>query len=344
MAVLRTALAEILERMVEGRAGGIAVAGLAEPRVETVWAPASALEEPAYLAYSITKTFIATIVLQLRDEQRLGLDDRLARWFPRIDRSDRISLRQLLDHTAGIPDYGKLDSYHEAVRTSPSAPWSFERFAAETFDKGLLFEPGSGWAYSNPGYMLLRRIAEDVAGTPYRALIDERIARPVGLARTTVPESVSDLAALAPATSTALASDRAPRDVRDHYHPGWISHGVVASTPSDIARFYDALFRRDFLPARSVAEMTRLVPIGAEVTAENAPWRKPSYGLGIMGDPGSSWGRLWGHNGAGPGYSTSVFHAPDLEALSVCAMCAVEGDARAEQIAFAVLDALRRAP
>jgi D-alanyl-D-alanine carboxypeptidase len=344
MAVSRTALVEILDRMVDGRAGGIAMAGEAEPRVETVWTPASALEEPAYLAYSITKTFTATLILQLRDEQRLGLEDRLAKWFPRIDRSDRITLRQLLNHTAGVPDYGRLESYHDAVRTSPSVPWSFERFAAETFEKGLLFEPGSGWAYSNPGYMLLTRIAEDVAGMPYRALIDERIARPLGLARTTVPQSVSDLAALAPARSTALASDRTPRDVRDHYHPGWVSHGVVASTPSDIACFFDALFCRDFLPARSVEENTVLVPIGAEPAAGTSPWRRPSYGLGIMGDPEFSWDRLWGHSGAGPGYSTSVFHARDLGALSVCAMCAVEGDARAEQIVFAVLDALRRAP
>ena len=63
-----------------------------------------------------------------------------------------------------------------------------------------------------------------------------------------------------------------------------------------------------------------------------------------MGDPESWWGRLWGHDGAGPGYSTSAFHAPDAGGASVCAMCSVEGDARAEAIVFAVLDALRRAP
>src|SRR5206468_2267838 len=109
--------------------------------------------------YSITKTFTATLVLLLREEGRLSLDDPLSRWFPRIPQADRITLRQLLNHTAGVPDYGALRSYHEAVRSSPSTPWSFERFAAETFDRGLQFEPGSSWAYSNPGYMLLKRIA-----------------------------------------------------------------------------------------------------------------------------------------------------------------------------------------
>jgi D-alanyl-D-alanine carboxypeptidase len=344
MAVSKPALLEIIDRTIAGRgAAGLAVVSGAGARAEAVWVPASALDEPAYLAYSITKTFTAALVLQLRDQQRLTLDDRLARWFPRIDRSNRISLRQLLNHTAGIPDYGQLDAYHDAVRASPSSPWPFERFAAETFEKGLLFDPGSSWAYSNPGYMLLTRIAEEVAGTSYEAMIGERIARPLGLLRTFVPESVRDLSTLNPGVSRALAGAGATLEVRDHYHPGWVSHGVVASTPSDIARFFGALFCGDLLSAQSLREMTTLVPVSPSAAVSASRWRRPSYGLGIMGDPESSWGRLWGHNGSGPGYTTSAFHAPDLGA-SVCAMCAVEGDAFAEQVVFAVLDTLRRAP
>jgi D-alanyl-D-alanine carboxypeptidase len=272
MAVSTRALIDIINRTIEGRAAAcIAIVSGAGARPEAVWVPASALDEPAYLAYSITKTFTAALMLQLRDEQRLTLDDRLARWFPRIDRSDRISLGQLLNHTAGIPDYGWLDAYNDAVRTAPSSPWSFERFAAETFEKGLRFDPGSSWAYSNPGYMLLKRIAEDVAGSSYGAMIRERIARPLGLLRTFVPESVSDLSTLAPAASRGLASDGATRDVRDHYHPGWVSHGVVASTPSDIARFWDAVFCGGLLSAQSLDEMTTLVPIGEAAASSASP-------------------------------------------------------------------------
>jgi D-alanyl-D-alanine carboxypeptidase len=344
MAVPGAALLEILDRTLEGRgAGGIAVVTGDGARVDAVWRPGSSRDEPGYLAYSITKTFTATVVLQLRDAQRLSLDDPLARWFPGIDRSERISLRQLLDHTAGIPDYGALASYHDAVRASPSVPWSFERFAAETFEKGLRFEPGSSWAYSNPGYMLLKRISEELTGRSYGALIRDRITRPLGLARTFVPETLDDLASLASAESTALSIDRTAREVRGLYHPGWVSHGVVASTPSEIARFLDALFRHDLLAARSRREMTTLVSIGADVPAGASRWRKPGYGLGIMGDPESSWGRLWGHSGGGPGYSTSVLHAPDAGEATVCAMCSVEGDARAEAIVFTVLDAMRQA-
>jgi D-alanyl-D-alanine carboxypeptidase len=340
---LSTTLVEIISRPVEGRgAAGVAVVTPSAGAPDVVWLPASAPVEPAYLAYSITKTFTATLFLLLREERRLTLDDRLARWFPRIAGSEQITLRRLLDHTAGMPDYGALPAYHEAVRASPSTPWSFERFAAETFDKGLRFEPGAGWAYSNPGYMLLERIAEEVAGAAYASLISDRIARPLGLARTFVPESVADLASLAPAPSRALALDGTPLDVRDHYHPGWVSHGVVASTPSEIARFFDALFGDDFVSPPSLEELTALVPVPESVGVP-AHWGRPAYGLGIMGDSASRWGRLWGHNGGGPGYTTSAFHAPDLGGVSVCAMCAQETGGTAEQLVFAVLEALRTA-
>jgi len=337
---LKARLAEILEQQVEGRGtAGIAVktAGTAGP--VTAWVPSSADEEPGYLAYSITKTFIAVLVLLLRDQRRVSLDDRLARWLPGLAGAERISLRQLLNHTAGVPDYGGVRAYHEDVRASPSAPWSFERFVAETLEKGLSFAPGSGWAYSNPGYMFVKRITEQVGGSSFATLILERIARPLGLARTFVPESVGDLATLAPASSRSLADDAAPRDVRDHYHPGWVSHGVVASTPTEIARVFDALFRGRLISSASLHELTTLVPISAQV--ESAHWGRPGYGLGIMGDTASRWGRLWGHNGGGPGYTASAFHAPDLGGVSVCAMCALEDKSTAEQLVFAVFDALR---
>jgi hypothetical protein len=101
------------------------------------WVPRDIAAEPVFLAYSVTKTFIAVLLLQLPEEGLVRLDDKLSRWFPRIVSADAISLRQLLNHTAGLPDYGELAAYHAAVRDSPSAAWSFDRFAKETFDNGL---------------------------------------------------------------------------------------------------------------------------------------------------------------------------------------------------------------
>jgi len=340
----RTQLAKVLTAAARGRGvAGVSVIERARSEPHAFWVP-EATDEPVFLAYSITKTFTASLVLKLCDEGKLSLDDPLAKWFPRIDQAARISLRQLLNHTAGIPDYGGISAYHESVRSSPLLPWSFEQFGAETFGKGLLFAPGQGWAYSNPGYMLVKRIAEEVTGVPYRALVSERIARPFGLRRTFVPESNDDLASLAPGTSSLLASDGSLRDVRAHYHPGWVSHGVVASTSSEIARFLDGLFHGEFLSRDSLNQMLELVPVftaaSSSSSAEDSALGpgKPGYGLGLMGDPASPWGLTVGHNGGGPCYSASAFHAFDLNGVSVCAMGAIEEDFSAESVVASMLD------
>jgi len=185
-----------------------------------------------------------------------------------------------------------------------------------------------------------------VAGLPYREIIAERIARPLGLDRTFVPERVWDLAPLAIGISRALSIDGSPRDVREHYHPGWVSHGVVASTASDIVRFLDALFGGRLISQDSLEAMMSLVPVAmTRESAASSPLRMaaPSYGLGLMGDPASPWGLLVGHNGGGPCYSASAFHAVGLGGASVCAMGAIEDDFSTEEIVAAVLDRLSAA-
>lgn len=339
-----TQLPEVLVAAARGRGvAGVSVIERAGGEPHAFWVPESA-EEPMFLAFSITKTFTAALVLKLCEEGQLSLDDPLAKWFPRVDQAARISLRHLLNHTAGIPDYGAIPEYHQSVRSSPSTPWSFERFGAETFGKGLLFAPGEGWAYSNPGYMLVKRIAEEVTGAPYRSLVAERIARPLGLRRTFVPESIDDLASLAPGVSFRLAPDGSSRDVRAYYHPGWVSHGVVASTPSEIVRFFDGLFQGHFLSRRFLQQMMELATLPEDdspgSSEEDFPLRpgNPGYGLGLMGDPASPWGLLVGHNGGGICYSASAFHAFDLGGMSVCAMAAIEEDFSAEEVVAGILD------
>lgn len=340
MADLKARLSEVLHSIADTHSiVAIAATDAESTHPRAVWSPQAGHEEPAFLVYSITKTFTATLLLLLTEERRLSLDDPLPRWFPRIQSANRITLRQLLNHTAGIPDYGGLRSYHDELRSLPSRPWSFERFAEETFDKGLSFEPGAGWAYSNPAYMLLKRIAEEVTGTTFASLIADRIAQPLGLTRTFVPVETEHLVSLAPAMSRALAVDATPRDVRHDYHPDWVSHGVVAATPSDIVRFLDALFAHQLVSERSLDEMTLLVsvPVPSRATTPDREyahaWRQPSYGLGLMGDPASRWGVVLGHNGGGPGYSASAFHVPGLGGVSVCAIGADESF-RAEDAVF----------
>jgi D-alanyl-D-alanine carboxypeptidase len=330
----------LAERVGARGAAGLAVATGAPDRRLAVWLPDSLAEEPAFLIYSVTKTYLAALALRLQEEGRLSLDDPLSRWHPAVPGAERIALRSLLNHSAGIPDYGGDLAYQLAVRSRPERPWRFEDFAAATWEKGLRFEPGSGWAYSNPGYLLVKRILEEAAGASLAELVRGRIAEPLGLRRSFVAERVADLHGLAPATSGLLSEDGALRDVRDCYHPGWVSHGVLVSTASEVVTFLAALFAGRIVSGESLRELTRLVP----VPQAPPPWRSPGYGLGVMGTLESPLGPVYGHNGGGPGYGASAFHAPALGpgGVTACALCASEEEHLPEQLVFAALELAAR--
>ena len=156
-----------------------------------------------------------------------------------------------------------------------------------------------------------------------------------------MPDSLDALSSLAPAPSHELTTDGSACDVRGRYHPGRVSHGVVASAPSEIARFFHALFGGRLIPSQSLREMQTLVSVAGAPPMPSPRWSAPGYGLGIVGIRESPFGRLWGHNGGGPGYRTSAYHAPDLGEASVCAMCSLEGDPGADPLVFSVFATLR---
>lgn len=327
---MTTSLAAMLRGVIAERDGGaIGVAArIDDEPVVAAWRPDG--DEPAFLVYSINKTLLAAVVLLLVEEGRLALDATLDRFVPEVPEATRITVEQLLRHTAGIPNYGASPDYHEGVRTHPETPWSFDEFAAHTWRNGLRFEPGARFEYSNPGYMLIRAIIEQAGDATYAELLRDRIARPLGLRRTHVATSIDDLRELAPGPSRLVSADASIRDVRDGYHPGWVSHGVVASTASEIASFAHAFFGVELVGAESLRRATQLGPV-----SEAPPhWREPGYGLGVMGDRNAPFGVIFGHNGSGPGYNASVFHAPSLHGrrVTVCALCASEEDAAAEEL------------
>lgn len=326
----------------EARHDGVASVSVAAPgqQISTAWMP-DAADEPVFLIYSVTKTFIAAVTLMLAEDGRLRLDDALDHWFPAIPDSPRIRVFELLNHTAGIPDYGGLSAYHRDVRTRPGTSWSFDEFAAATFDNGLAFVPGTSWQYSNPGYMLAKRILEMECDRSFRELMSERIATPLELHRTFVAETIADLSTLAPALSTLVTPDGSPVDVRTRYHPGWVSHGVIASTSSDVVRFFDALFGGRLVTPGSLELMLQPARIATnfqEASGHASPLLSgvPEYGLGLMIDASSPLGMLAGHNGGGPGYSVSAFHSVGTQ-VSVCAVAAVENGCSAEAVVSSVL-------
>jgi CubicO group peptidase (beta-lactamase class C family) len=122
--------------------------------------------------WSFTKTALATVALQLVAQGHLSLDDL-------ID-SRPYTLRQLLQHRAGVPDYSGLAAYHEAIRQGDK-PWGVPELLSRTAADQLEFEPGKGWRYSNVGYLLVRQIIEDVTGQDLGSIFRNLLFDPLKL-------------------------------------------------------------------------------------------------------------------------------------------------------------------
>ncbi len=129
---------------------------------------------------SVTKQFTSAIILQLQQEDKLSVKDKLSKYFPGFPRGDDISIENLLHHTSGIYNY-TMD--REFMRDKITFPHSEDQMISLFREKPLNFEPGTQWAYSNSGYVLLGYVIEKVTGKPYETVMRERILTPLGMKR-----------------------------------------------------------------------------------------------------------------------------------------------------------------
>jgi D-alanyl-D-alanine carboxypeptidase len=263
--------------------------------------------------YSITKTLTAICVLRLVESGSLHLGDPVRHWLPEVNVPATITLEHLLRHRGGLRDYGPLPEYHHAVRTHPDRPWTRQQFLDAVLPQGVLCAPGERFSYSNVGYMLLVDVVERATGQTFARVIHRLIATPLALQRTSVVEEIGDLVQCVAGFGPELTADGQAVDVRGRYHPGWCAPRVVASTPEDITRVFDALIAGDLLAADTLTQMLTLVALSSESD------ESIGVGLGLYCDQASRWGRNYHHGGGGPGYdlAATVYPATPLGRVSI---------------------------
>src|SRR5262245_6500580 len=249
--------------------------------------------------WSLTKTALAAAALVLVDRGRLSLDRPIG--------AGGFTLRQLLQHTAGVPEYGGLAAYHEAVRRG-EPPWSDDELLRRVDADRLVFSPGHGWAYSNVGYLRVRRLIEATVGASLDETLRALVFAPLGVPGVRIAGEPEDL--------DATAWENSAR-----YHPGWVYHGLAVGTPAEAALFLHRLLAGGLLSPPLADAMKE--PHRLDVPLESRPWRSAGYGLGLMIDVASPRGLAIGHSGQGPGSVSAAFHFPAL-ARTVAAFAAVE--------------------
>ena len=271
-----------------------------------------------FYIYSLTKTLLAAAVLQLVEQGSLALEAAVQEYLPHLPLEAPVTIRQLLNHSGGIPDYGGLPAYDEALKDHPAHPWSSSDFLAATLSNGLLFPPEMGWSYSNIGYLILRQLIEKLTESSLQAALFQQIFEPLGLKHTFVAATLEDAQRLTPGYSLFfnshsslqdhLLQDHSLQDIAPLYHPGWVSHGVVISTAPELAGIFEALFTGRLLPSWRLAEMLEPFP----VPTRHPLFQQPAYGLGLMLDLQSRYGLVAGHAGGGPGYAVAALCFPNV--------------------------------
>jgi len=255
-------------------------------------------DSPAQLFpwWSFTKTAIAVCTLLLVARGRLELDDILP--------GRLYTLRHMLQHRAGIPEYGSLASYHEAVARGEE-PWTANELLEKVDADHLDFPPGEGWRYSNLGYFFVRRVIEETVGADIGTALKTLVFDPLDLDSVGLVRVPSDL------DCTAWGN-------KSGYHPGWVYHGLLVGTALDAVRFLIGLMSGRLLRSDLLDTMKIQHPIGGAMPGR--PWVKTGYGLGLMNGTMSKAGRAFGHSGVGPSSVSAVYHFPECQ--PVCTVAA----------------------
>ncbi|MEV2253808.1 serine hydrolase domain-containing protein [Streptomyces sp. NPDC050147] len=256
-----------------------------------------------YRIGSTTKTFTATVLLQLVGERLLSLDDTVEKWLPGVVKGNghdgsAITVRQLLNHTSGIFNY----TSHSAIRTKLVGQGfidhRFDSVRPEDLVKTAMshapdFTPGTSWAYSNTNFVLAGMIAEKASGHSFATEVTRRIIVPLGLSHTYLPRESTGIAGAHGRgySKLMLADPAAPvHDVTEMSATWGGSAGDMISTSGDINRFYGALLKGRLLRPAEQEAMFTAVP-----TVNWIP--DTGYGLGVMGQKLSCGVRAWGHGG-----------------------------------------------
>jgi D-alanyl-D-alanine carboxypeptidase len=267
----------------------IAAAGLADRELGRAMRPAD-----RFRVGSVTKTLVATVVLQLAAEGRLRLDDSVERWVPGlVPNGGAITLRHLLQHTSGLGEY--VDD--PRVKRGPArGPRALVRLAVS--DPPAFEPPGARFSYSSTNYLVLQLVVEAATRSPLARELERRIFSPLGLQGSAfAPFRVAGPHARgyrAPSHEGVVTGEPVPTTGED---AAWAwGAGAIVSNADELARFFSALLRGELLDADLLRDMQTVVPAG-----------RNRYGLGLAAFP-TPCGTAWGHTGNVGGYVTIAWN------------------------------------
>ncbi|WP_410982265.1 serine hydrolase domain-containing protein [Bacillus cereus] len=248
---------------------------------------------------SITKTFTAAVILQLAEEKQLNLEDSVEKWLPGVVQgngydSNKITIRQLLNHTSGIASYTDLDMRDITLPQNPYRYYTADELISLGLAKPPVFAPGEGWDYSNTNTVLAGQIIQKVTGDTYAEQIRKRFIEPLGLKETFVMEANPDIPG---EHATGYNMDRLGYlyDLTEINQSWANAAGNMVSSVKDLTTFFSELLGGKLLNQEMMDQMLTTVdsPIG-------------KVGLGIYEEKTTDGQSYWGHAGGTFGFESRV--------------------------------------
>ncbi|MFF4258226.1 serine hydrolase domain-containing protein [Streptomyces sp. NPDC001663] len=254
---------------------------------------------------STAKAFSGAVALSLVDRHALRLDETIGRRLPRLPRAwHSVTLRQLLNHTSGLPDYTEDEEFRQILAADPRHHFDSRRLLDFVADRPLNFPPGTQYRYSNSDNIAVALMAEAATGTPYEQLLRILVYGPLGLRNTSLPQGYR---MPEPYLHGYAVTPPPPEDVSELFgvSGSWASGGII-STPADMTRFIRGYAGGALYGRGVVHEQRRWIPGASQPAGPGANMA----GLAIFRYT-TRCGVVLGHTGNFPGYTQLIAATPD---------------------------------
>jgi D-alanyl-D-alanine carboxypeptidase len=273
---------------------------------------------------SISKTFVAALAGRLASRGTISLDDPLSKYVPTFYLADKITLRQLLNHTSGIKDLFAIKAITDAILAKPAQTWTPTQLLTMVGKSRYPFAPGKGYWYSNTEYVLLGVAIEKATGRTVADLVRSEFLAPLGLDHTflqteeavTGAEAHGYCAGTAPGCSSSRAAASKPRDNAAGAMLPFTAEasavgaaGGFVSSAADIARWTEALYSGRVLDQATMASMVDI----SQTQGFKSPW-VPGWLYGLGTEEATINGHVaWGHRGHLDGFWSATWFLPDFD-------------------------------
>lgn len=253
---------------------------------------------------SVSKQFTAMAILILNERKKMSLDDELSKYIPELNNYPTITVKNLLHHTSGLPDYLRLDSLFDKSKINDNKDL-IAIFAKHS--PKLQFTPNTKHLYSNTNYVFLATIIEKVSGKSFSEFLKTEIFKPLEMNNSFVyrrrykPEKIKNYAygyVYSDSLKRNIIPDSLPEYNKVIYLDGIQGDGIVNSTLQDLLKWDRALYTNKLISKKSIDEMFMPTPL-----SDSAYYQ---YGYGWRIHKNSEFGKVVSHSGGWPGYNAYI--------------------------------------